>query len=86
MKAARAVGARAERCVGARARGWAPQRCLRALPSPLAMPTRLHKNRKKRGHVSAGHGRIGKQYVAREGERPGRRARARGARPPAAAL
>lgn len=24
------------------------------------MPTRLHKNRKKRGHVSAGHGRIGK--------------------------
>merc|ERR1712023_318850 len=27
---------------------------------PAAMPTRLHKNRKKRGHVSAGHGRIGK--------------------------
>ncbi len=24
------------------------------------MPTRCHKNRKKRGHVSAGHGRIGK--------------------------
>lgn len=24
------------------------------------MPTRAHKNRKKRGHVSAGHGRIGK--------------------------
>ncbi|CAN8076666.1 unnamed protein product [Agarophyton chilense] len=24
------------------------------------MPTRLHHNRKKRGHVSAGHGRIGK--------------------------
>eukprot|EP01129_Flabellula_baltica_P017702 TRINITY_DN9900_c0_g1_i1.p1 TRINITY_DN9900_c0_g1~~TRINITY_DN9900_c0_g1_i1.p1 ORF type:complete len:151 (-),score=37.79 TRINITY_DN9900_c0_g1_i1:49-501(-) len=24
------------------------------------MPSRLHKNRKKRGHVSAGHGRIGK--------------------------
>mmetsp|Transcript_8330 Transcript_8330/g.10011 ORF Transcript_8330/g.10011 Transcript_8330/m.10011 type:complete len:150 (-) Transcript_8330:90-539(-) len=24
------------------------------------MPTRLHKNRKKRGHVSAGHGRVGK--------------------------
>merc|ERR1711977_485057 len=24
------------------------------------MPTRFHKNRKKRGHVSAGHGRIGK--------------------------
>eukprot|EP00520_Triparma_pacifica_P019527 CAMPEP_0118638514 /NCGR_PEP_ID=MMETSP0785-20121206/3730_1 /TAXON_ID=91992 /ORGANISM="Bolidomonas pacifica, Strain CCMP 1866" /LENGTH=147 /DNA_ID=CAMNT_0006529779 /DNA_START=29 /DNA_END=472 /DNA_ORIENTATION=+ len=24
------------------------------------MPTRTHKNRKKRGHVSAGHGRIGK--------------------------
>ncbi|KAJ1432303.1 ribosomal protein L27a [Ochromonadaceae sp. CCMP2298] len=24
------------------------------------MPTRLHSNRKKRGHVSAGHGRIGK--------------------------
>ncbi|KAI5303414.1 hypothetical protein KEM56_007568 [Ascosphaera pollenicola] len=24
------------------------------------MPTRLHKNRKSRGHVSAGHGRIGK--------------------------
>jgi large subunit ribosomal protein L27Ae len=24
------------------------------------MPTREHKNRKKRGHVSAGHGRIGK--------------------------
>ena len=25
------------------------------------MPTRLHKARKKRGHVSMGHGRIGKQ-------------------------
>mmetsp|Transcript_9552 Transcript_9552/g.11891 ORF Transcript_9552/g.11891 Transcript_9552/m.11891 type:complete len:150 (+) Transcript_9552:185-634(+) len=24
------------------------------------MPSRLHKNRKKRGHVSAGHGRVGK--------------------------
>ena len=24
------------------------------------MPSHLHKNRKKRGHVSAGHGRIGK--------------------------
>lgn len=24
------------------------------------MPTRMHKNRKKRGHVSAGHGRVGK--------------------------
>ena len=24
------------------------------------MPTRLHKNRSKRGHVSAGHGRVGK--------------------------
>ncbi|KAG0224779.1 putative 60S ribosomal protein L27A [Mortierella sp. GBAus27b] len=24
------------------------------------MPTRLHHNRKKRGHVSAGHGRVGK--------------------------
>ena len=24
------------------------------------MPTNLHKNRKKRGHVSAGHGRVGK--------------------------
>jgi len=24
------------------------------------MPTRFHKNRKKRGHVSAGHGRVGK--------------------------
>uniref|UniRef100_A0A7S0C4E4 Large ribosomal subunit protein uL15/eL18 domain-containing protein n=1 Tax=Proboscia inermis TaxID=420281 RepID=A0A7S0C4E4_9STRA len=24
------------------------------------MPTRLHKSRKKRGHVSAGHGRVGK--------------------------
>lgn len=24
------------------------------------MPTRFHKNRRKRGHVSAGHGRIGK--------------------------
>eukprot|EP00948_MAST-09A_sp_MAST-9A-sp1_P000402 g402.t1 len=24
------------------------------------MPTKLHKNRKKRGHVSAGHGRVGK--------------------------
>ncbi|KAJ3189934.1 60S ribosomal protein L28 [Gaertneriomyces sp. JEL0708] len=24
------------------------------------MPTHLHKNRKKRGHVSAGHGRVGK--------------------------
>eukprot|EP00842_Homolaphlyctis_polyrhiza_P002860 jgi/Hompol1/3575/HPOL_003294-RA len=24
------------------------------------MPTRLHKNRKARGHVSAGHGRVGK--------------------------
>lgn len=29
------------------------------LPSS-PQPTRLHKNRKKRGHVSAGHGRIGK--------------------------
>lgn len=28
--------------------------------SLFIMPTRLHKNRKKRGHVSAGHGRIGK--------------------------
>merc|ERR1711934_763761 len=27
---------------------------------PLAMTTHLKKNRKKRGHVSAGHGRIGK--------------------------
>merc|ERR1712137_552579 len=27
---------------------------------PPNMPTRLHHNRKKRGHVSAGHGRIGK--------------------------
>merc|ERR1711939_507535 len=26
----------------------------------IIMPTRTHKNRKKRGHVSAGHGRIGK--------------------------
>merc|ERR1712216_892227 len=26
----------------------------------LQMPTHAHKNRKKRGHVSAGHGRIGK--------------------------
>merc|ERR1712070_1138035 len=26
----------------------------------MGMPTTLHKNRKKRGHVSAGHGRIGK--------------------------
>merc|ERR1712170_60796 len=26
----------------------------------IKMPTRTHKNRKKRGHVSAGHGRIGK--------------------------
>ena len=26
------------------------------------MPTRLHKNRKKRGDVSAGHGRIGKYF------------------------
>ena len=24
------------------------------------MPSRFHKNRKKRGHVSAGHGRVGK--------------------------
>merc|ERR1711998_166147 len=29
-------------------------------PTRVIMPTRLHKNRKKRGHVSAGHGRIGK--------------------------
>lgn len=28
--------------------------------SSSTMPTRLHKNRKKRGHVSAGHGRVGK--------------------------
>merc|ERR1712224_767322 len=27
---------------------------------PLAMTTHLKKNRKKRGHVSAGHGRVGK--------------------------
>lgn len=27
----------------------------------LIMPTRLHKSRKKRGHASAGHGRIGKR-------------------------
>merc|ERR1711916_283496 len=26
------------------------------------MPTREHKNRKKRGHVSAGHGRVGKRH------------------------
>merc|ERR1711939_1132513 len=26
----------------------------------IIMPTRTHKNRKKRGHVSAGHGRVGK--------------------------
>ncbi|KAI9231212.1 MAG: hypothetical protein BYD32DRAFT_223994 [Podila humilis] len=25
----------------------------------FTMPTRLHHNRKKRGHVSAGHGRVG---------------------------
>ena len=30
------------------------------LLSPSSMPTRLHKNRRKRGHVQAGHGRIGK--------------------------
>merc|ERR1711862_240257 len=29
-------------------------------PLPVVMPTRFSKNRKKRGHVSAGHGRIGK--------------------------
>ena len=29
-------------------------------PKPLDYPPQLHKNRKKRGHVSAGHGRIGK--------------------------
>ena len=28
--------------------------------SSLFQPSRLHKNRKKRGHVSAGHGRVGK--------------------------
>jgi hypothetical protein len=28
------------------------------------MPTRLSNTRKHRGHVSAGHGRVGKQYVA----------------------
>merc|ERR1712018_1103071 len=27
---------------------------------PVKMTTRLHKNRKKRGHKSAGHGRVGK--------------------------
>jgi hypothetical protein len=27
------------------------------------MPTHLSKTRKHRGHVSAGHGRVGKQYV-----------------------
>mmetsp|Transcript_462 Transcript_462/g.1063 ORF Transcript_462/g.1063 Transcript_462/m.1063 type:complete len:148 (+) Transcript_462:115-558(+) len=31
------------------------------------MPTRLHKNRKKRGHVSAGHGRIGKHRKHQSG-------------------
>ncbi|KAH9253030.1 hypothetical protein BASA83_006046 [Batrachochytrium salamandrivorans] len=29
-------------------------------PHELQMPSRLSKNRKKRGHVSAGHGRVGK--------------------------
>ncbi|KAF9362937.1 60S ribosomal protein L27A [Mortierella sp. NVP85] len=29
-------------------------------PDPHPPPTRLHHNRKKRGHVSAGHGRVGK--------------------------
>lgn len=28
--------------------------------STMSQPTHLHKNRKKRGHVSAGHGRVGK--------------------------
>mmetsp|Transcript_1008 Transcript_1008/g.2300 ORF Transcript_1008/g.2300 Transcript_1008/m.2300 type:complete len:147 (-) Transcript_1008:193-633(-) len=37
------------------------------------MPTRLHKNRKKRGHVSAGHGRIGKHR-----KHPGGRGKAGG--------
>ena len=30
------------------------------LVNTFRMPTRLHHNRKKRGHVSAGHGRVGK--------------------------
>jgi len=29
-------------------------------PTPATMPTRLHNTRKHRGHVSAGHGRVGK--------------------------
>merc|ERR1712113_1129343 len=33
---------------------------LKAQRSVITMTTRLRKNRKKRGHVSAGHGRIGK--------------------------
>lgn len=33
---------------------------LRFVVFRFVQPTRLHKNRKKRGHVSAGHGRIGK--------------------------
>eukprot|EP01097_Dermamoeba_algensis_P011585 TRINITY_DN900_c0_g1_i1.p1 TRINITY_DN900_c0_g1~~TRINITY_DN900_c0_g1_i1.p1 ORF type:complete len:163 (-),score=41.40 TRINITY_DN900_c0_g1_i1:97-543(-) len=37
------------------------------------MPTRLHKNRKKRGHVSAGHGRVGKHR-----KHPGGRGKAGG--------
>eukprot|EP00166_Cyanidium_caldarium_P002589 ctg_253.g147 len=50
-----------------RRRGAADAAVPFALPAPAAlhslsrsMPTRLHKNRKKRGHVSAGHGRVGK--------------------------
>jgi len=38
-------------------------RNLALIANPISLspqPTRLHKNRKKRGHVSAGHGRIGK--------------------------
>ncbi|OZJ04477.1 60S ribosomal protein L28 [Bifiguratus adelaidae] len=31
-----------------------------ACPLEQTSPTRLHHNRKKRGHVSAGHGRVGK--------------------------
>merc|ERR1739838_1082904 len=46
---------------------------LKAQRSVITMTTRLRKNRKKRGHVSAGHGRIGKHR-----KHPGGRGKAGG--------
>ena len=41
-------------------RATTPTRCTDADHHDRLIPSQAHKNRKKRGHVSAGHGRIGK--------------------------